>query len=233
MTISVIHPSRNRPEKAKRAYDYWTKRGEVKEWILSLDSDDRFLNAYYFQFRNTNAKIVVNPNTSITTAVNSGARETTGDLLIVVSDDFLCPDAWSDTLTHHLQGHTDFVARVGDGKQNWIVTLPIMDREYYKGQGYVYNPAYLHMFCDTEQTTKAELEGKMVDVPMIFEHEHPMYGKAKADAVNQRANRTWNQGETLYLQRLKDNFGIAEVKGKISDEAHINWIKERTKKKVA
>lgn len=229
MTISVIHPSRNRPEKAKRAYDYWTKRGKPLEWILSIDADDRYLNAYYFQFKNTSAKIVVNANKSITTAVNSGARETTGDLLIVVSDDFVCPHDWTINLVKHLDGKSDFVARVSDGHQNWIVTLPIMDRVYYTGKGYMYNPAYLHMFCDTEMTTCAELEGKMVNVPMVFEHQHPMWKRAKGDAINERANKTWDQGMAVYLQRLKDNFGLKIINGRISDPAHIDWIKKHSK----
>lgn len=226
MKISVIHPSRGRPLKAKRAYNHWTGNGVVFEWIVSIDTDDPTANQYKELFKNDAVKVVQYPNRSITDAVNNGARWTSGDLLIVVSDDFLCPPGWSEGLIKHLQGKSDFVARVSDGKQNWIVTLPMMDRVYYDGKGYMYNPAYLHMFCDTEMTTVAELEGKIVDVPMVFTHEHPMYGACKEDETNRRANRTWDQGKKVYLSRLKTNFGIADVKGAISDPSHIDWIKK-------
>ena len=54
MLISLIHPSRGRPFKAKQTIDNWmaksSKRNKI-EHILSLDKDDRIINSYKVFFK--------------------------------------------------------------------------------------------------------------------------------------------------------------------------------------
>lgn len=45
---------------------------------------------------------------------------------------------------------------------------------------------------------------------MLFEHLHPSTGKTKKDALNERNDQTWRQGEQLFNERLKTNFGLKD-----------------------
>jgi hypothetical protein len=83
-----------------------------------------------------------------------------------------------------------------------------MDRAYYTRFGYVYYPGYRHMFCDQEMTAVGHLLGKVIDLDMTFEHMHYSVGKSNYDEINRKNDATWSQGEALFNERLKTNFGI-------------------------
>lgn len=145
-TISLIHPSRSRAEIASRQSRSWLlAAGEPIDYILSIDTDDPQLAQYdgYFQSR----RFICNGNRSAIDAINNAAKQATGDIIVVMSDDFDCPPQWATALLRLTEGKTDWIAKTPDGIQNWIITLPIMDRAYYNRFGYVYYPEYKHMFC--------------------------------------------------------------------------------------
>jgi hypothetical protein len=50
--------------------------------------------------------------------------------------------------------------------------------------------------------------GKVINVDMTFEHWHYSTGKNKRDKISLRNDSTWQQGERLFNERLKNNFGI-------------------------
>ena len=211
MKISLLHPSRGRAEKAKRTYDNWINKSSGKldiEYILSTDMSD-FAEPYMRSFGVTFKTETTNYNNNLVDATNNGAKKTTGDLIVLISDDFDCPENWDLLLLDAVKGKQDFVLKTFDGIQKWIVTLPIMDRIYYENQGYIYYPEYQHMFCDTDMTHKASLEGKLiVRNDLVFTHNHYSIGKSEKDCVNTKADLTWNQGEKVYLERVNNNFGI-------------------------
>jgi len=213
--ISIIHPSRSRPELALQAAKVWIDNiglPDTKwEYILSLDNDDPTVEKYrelfsvYYKVR-----VVTNNNTSCISAINSAAVETVGNIIIVVSDDFLCPENWGQTLLDKLEGQQDFVVKTADGIQQYIITLPILDRAYYNRFGYVYYPGFQHMFCDTEMSAVGYLTGRLVNVDMEFKHLHYTKGLSKRDELNIRNDNTWRQGEKLYRARCRRNFDLPE-----------------------
>jgi len=231
MKISLIHPSRGRAEKAKATYDNWMQKasGEIEiEYILSLDLDDNYDEYKRVFGEHYNCVLAFNKN--LVEAANVGVSYSHGDLIILISDDFECFDLWDATLKNFLVGKKDFVLKTFDGIQDWIVTLPIMDRVYYKKQGYLYYPEYHHMFCDTDLTHKSELQGKLIiRNDLLFKHNHYSVGGCKKDAINIKADATCAKGESLYLQRVKNNFGLTENTCSLSDNAnsHINWLKNK------
>jgi len=185
----------------------WLKSADDRhnvEYVFSIDLDDPMRKQY------DGHENLKNNNTSAIAAINYAAYYATGDLLIVVSDDFDCPEHWDTLLLRALDGKEDFVVKTQDGIQKTLITLPIMDRKYYERFGYVYHPAYKHMFSDTEMTAVGHMLGRVVNVPLLFEHKHYSVGKMKKDAINKKNNATWDQGKKLFHERLKTNFGIAE-----------------------
>src|SRR5688500_4289653 len=133
--ISIIHPSRSRASQAKATMNHWLSNlsGEHEAYyILSVDTDDPQLEEY---LKFGCDIIVVSDNKNLVQAANAGAMESTGDILILVSDDFECFPDWDVAIVKALEGKSG-VLKTFDGVQKWIVTLVIMTRDYYDQQGY-------------------------------------------------------------------------------------------------
>jgi len=73
--ISVIHPTRSRPEiSLERILTWLTKSGvEQIDVIISLDSDDPMLDGYYQRYSRFDVRLIINPNKSAIEAINNGA----------------------------------------------------------------------------------------------------------------------------------------------------------------
>ena len=214
MKISIIHPSRARATIANQVRTEWLNKADNDvEYIFSLDNDD-IQNTKY------DGDCIYNQNRSAIDAINRGAEIATGDLFIVVSDDFGCPDHWDTLLLEALQGKSDYCVKTQDGLQPTLMTLPIMDRIYYERFGYIYHPSFSHMFADQEMTAVAHMLGKAITLPITFPHNHYTTGKFQRDAITLRNNATWQQGEKVFNQRLKTNFGIENPVMNYSD---IKW----------
>lgn len=223
MKISLLHPSRSRPEKALQASTKWRELAGIEcEYILSLDGDDHKFDEY---FETIKGHKVVSINRSAVDAINNAAKIATGDILVVMSDDFDCPENWAIKIIEQTKGKTDWIAKTWDGIQKWIITLPIMDRAYYNRFDYIYYPEYLHMFCDTEITCVADITGRKISLDIPFSHNHYSTGKTVRDEVSIRADATWDQGEKLFLERAKRNFDLVNPPGRVTSQEYINWMK--------
>lgn len=223
--ISILHPSRSRPEKAKQtAFKWLTNAGCDVEYILSLDDDDAH---FYRSMEEWGYGVVINKNRSAIDAINNAAKVSTGNIIIQIADDFDCPPMWGRQILDATQGKEDWILKTPDGIQKWIITLPIMDRAYFNRFGYIYFPDYLHMFCDTELSCVADLTGRKIEANIPFVHNHYSTGKAEKDAVSIKADSTWNQGEKLFLERYEKNFGLIDPPGKIISPEYLNWIKKK------
>ncbi len=208
MKISLIHPSRNRAQQACETALLWIDTADnVVEYILSLDDDDESRISYLELFPQQ-VMFSSNANRSAIDAINNAAKMATGDLLIVISDDFYPFAHWDTLLLAEVAGKADFLMKTQDGIQPELITLPIMDRAYYNRFGYVYHPDYLHMFCDNELTAVGHMLGRVITSALLFEHKHYSVGKAERDALYTRNENTWDQGLHLFSERQKINFGL-------------------------
>ena len=216
-TITIIHPSRQRPEMALQTKKNWMQNAIHKssiEYILSIDNNDPTLYDYNWMFSHEyDTKIKYNNNWSAMEAINVVAPQSIGNLIVVVSDDFDCFEGWDEYLLSHLQGDSDYIVKTSDGYMNsdWLITLPIMDRAYYNRFGYVYHPEYKHMWSDTEMTTVGHMLGKIVDLQnsnAVFKHRHYTINEMQKDAVNEKNDATWNQGKSLFLERFDKDFDL-------------------------
>jgi hypothetical protein len=216
-TISIIHPSRQRPEMALQTKKNWMQNAIHKssiEYILSIDNNDPTLYDYNWMFSHEyDTKIKYNNNWSAMEAINVVAPQSIGNLIVVVSDDFDCFEGWDEYLLSHLQGDSDYIVKTSDGYMNsdWLITLPIMDRAYYNRFGYVYHPEYKHMWSDTEMTTVGHMLGKIIDLQnsnAVFKHRHYSINEMHKDAVNEKNDATWNQGKSLFLERFDRDFDL-------------------------
>jgi len=210
--ISILHPSRSRPMMCAETYDKWmfnAANPDNIEYIISIDNSDHCLADYQYLFESTNNPLV-SDNKSAIEAINNAAKICTGDLIITVSDDFSCEKGWDVSLLEALQGKSDFIVKTQDGIQKTLITLPIMDREYYNRFGYVYEPSYIHLYCDEEMTCVGHALGKVINLPLIFPHLHYSTGASKRDAISDKNDATNQQGFENILKRKKINFGLKD-----------------------
>lgn len=230
--ISILAPSRSRPEKSFATIQHWKQSSGKNhvEIIVSLDQDDCTFDTYFHLYKtDPTVKIIKNPNRSAVDAINNAAKVATGDIFIVVSDDTSPIDNFDELILKEVQGKTDWILKTQDGIQDWILTNPILDRAYYNRFGYIYYPEYLHMFCDTHLTAVADLTGRKLTSKLMFKHNHYSVTKEAPDAVNKKADSTWAQGEKLFLELARQNFLLKpeEIKGKITSQSYINWMKNK------
>lgn len=239
--ISLIHPSRSRPQKSRNTTKRWLERAGTDdiELIVSIDDNDPHRRTYldfYSHYDQFKTKVVSSENRSAVDAVNNGAKESKGDILIVVSDDSDCPDNWGLVIQNAVRGKRDYVLKVDDGVQQWIVTMPIMDRVYYDRFGYIYYPEYRHMFVDTDFTHVADIMNKVIwRNDILFPHLHYSVTKIRhdRDEVSEKADATWQQGKALYLTRFMNSFGLEKVdRWRIKSDAHRKWLGDALRLKV-
>jgi glycosyltransferase involved in cell wall biosynthesis len=231
LLISILHPTRSRPQKSIDVTKKWISTAGVDyELIVSIDDNDPYREEYirrYSEYDYFRTKLISNPNRSAVDAINNAAKESKGDILIVVSDDSDCPDNWGKIIQKATEGKTDFVLKVYDGVQKWLITMPIMDRVYYNRFQYIYFPDYTHMFCDTEFSHVANVLGRVIERnDLLFPHLHYSVTKTGKDSVAIRNDNTWNEGKTLYLRRFYKNFDLTHVNiWDINSDAHSNWLR--------
>lgn len=226
MQFSLLHPCRSRVEKSWHCLSEWiTRAGIDLEVIISIDANDPRKGEFIAQYEGFT--VIVNENDNAVMAVNAAARVATGDIMIVVSDDFACPKEWGKMIERAVRGRRDFVLKVADGIQPYLVTLPILDRAYYNRFGYIYDPRFRHMFSDTAFTHVADLLGRLVyRQDLLFPHRHYSVIKgALKDEVTRRADATFDEGKRIYLDMVRENFGLTRNALDIANEEHKQWLK--------
>lgn len=239
MKFSIIHASYGRPELSEETAQKWISAQSVQnemEYILSTDASDSKLEPYLdwlYEANIINAlkghsiRHVVNITNTSVAAINAAAEMCTGDIIIVISDDFEPIKNWDLEILKAVEGKEDWILKTQDGTQPWIITLPIMDRKYYERFGYVYYPEYAHMFCDSQLTHVADLLGRKLTSSLLFKHNHYSVGGIQKDQTSLKADKTWDHGKEIYLRNFKNYFGLSGVDPwKLPPEAngHIKWL---------
>jgi hypothetical protein len=209
--ISLIHPSRGRPQKAYATARYWHERaaGEF-EHILSLDNSDKEARKYEMHFAEV---VIIDNHSSVVEATNHAAKHAAGDILLYLSDDFKCPDNWASLIEKEFEGVTEpMLLKVDDELQKFevgIVTIPIMNRALYEKLGYMWHPEYKSMWvdCDLFETCK-RINAIKYAPHLKFPHEHPSNGKAQNDETYTRSAANWDQGKKVFMKRSRQGFPI-------------------------
>lgn len=218
-TFSLIYTS-VRPEQILPVIQDWVGKSRNPsdlEVILALDGKDTKSQAAVVDFKpNFKFKLVIQPDPpfNCVRGWNAAAAQATGKVLVQVTDDMLPPDAW-DTKLKALEPATwmdeDWAVHVEDGYVHDIMVLAIITKVRYDRFGYFFYPDYPSLFCDTELTTVAYGESRVIEARhLLFEHRHPDCQKRERDDVDlvHASPERWTQGETLFRFRKQRNFPI-------------------------
>jgi hypothetical protein len=217
--ITLLHPSRGRADQAKETANYWYHRASDPtkvEYILSVDNSDPKKWDYRDRFAEIlfpNKKFLINDNETVVQATNHAAKQSNGEILVYLSDDFHCPKGW-DNLIHNRTKDLNkpWLLKVDDCYQAFnkdVLTIPIMNRALYSALNYFWHPEYRSMFVDQDLYYVAKNMNALVNAADLrFEHMHPVAGKGKHDETYARSNQNWNQGKELYARRQRQNFPL-------------------------
>jgi hypothetical protein len=157
------------------------------------------------------SRVFYSDNHSKIEACNANMNEVdwAWDIVVLVSDDMI-PQirGYDDVIRNHMLARfpdTKGILWFNDGCQaEKLNTLCIYGREFYNKQGFIYNPAYKSLFCDTELTDQCRNEYKNIChyIPYcIIRHEHPGTGYGGMDALYTSNQRFWSQDMYTYINR--------------------------------
>lgn len=223
--ISIIHPSRGRPEKSYNNINYWYKhysgRPEDLEIIVSIDNSDPL----YHEYKKYHSEHVIsNDNTSAVDAINNAAKIASGDIFIIVSDDTRSFPGWSREIYEAIKGRgIDWMLKTQDAIQDYIITMPIMDRAYYNRTGYIYHPEFQHLFCDTYLTCVADITGRKITSNLMFKHDHYSVNGTEPDDLHKRNDATWKQGQETFIRLMKQF--TPQERARIKDPGMRSWLR--------
>ena len=202
MRITIIHPSRSRPEKSKKTIQKWFKDADMmREVIVSLDDDDPFVSDYKNAYQ---MNALVSKNRSCVDAINNAAKLAGGDILMVVSDDTgVGYSGWDYKIIEAADCKTDWLLKTDDGIQDYIVTMTVMDRKYYERDGFIYHPDFFHQFADTYLTCLADIRGRLIKSDLKFPHNHYSKFAEFPDELHKRNDASWKEGQNTFVRLMK------------------------------
>lgn len=218
MKFSLVHPSRNRAVKAFNTFSDWMMNASGEhhyEYIVSIDDTDSQAQEYRNRFDKM-ATVIQNQNRSLVDAVNRGAEMSTGDCIIVVSDDFDSPKNWDrdldDFITTSIESD-QYAIHVNDDYSypKELLTIPILSQQLFRRLGYIYHPSYFSMYADNDIFEACKLIGVLHDCGhLTFRHNHYTVNRSPNDMtyIRQNSQQAYQLGQSTIIQRRARKFDL-------------------------
>jgi len=209
--ISLLHATR-RPEAAKKCQQFWLDRAEDRanvEIITAIDAGDEACREAF-------PDAAVSTGEGACAAWNEAAKHATGDILVVLDDDWECPHGWDELIVSLMCNGAD-ILHVGDKhRKDDLICHPIISRRFYDTIGYVWHPGFKSVYCDNWFTTMAR-EWGYVDateggtVNLGFLHANPSQGYGQEDDVARISNsgERYAHGKAVFDQLTRNNVVLA------------------------
>lgn len=215
-------PTRERPAKFLSVIKRYIEYADDKniQYIISIDSNDKSMNAPYVQEEMRTLGLRVFSGTSLNKihAINRDMEKAfEWDILVNGSDDMVCVVKGWDTILKTEMAmffpDTDGVLWHWDGDVNTqgkLNTMCIMGRKYYERFGYIYNPEYISLWSDNEFTKTSILLNKCYESNLVlFKHEHFSNNRnIIPDNLMKKTQSYFKQDEKTYFKREANHFGL-------------------------
>ncbi len=187
-------------------------------WVATCDEDDREMNTGGVRslLQNMGVEVHYGPARTKIEACNADIPSDGWDILVLASDDMIPQvQGWDEIIREQMKvcfPDLDGILNFHDGHQgDRINTLPVMGVNWYRRWGYVYNPIYQTMYCDTELTEVSRMFGKEIYLDkVIIEHRHPYSGAIPMDDLYIRNNDSAFDSN-IYRERKANGFYVNRV----------------------
>jgi hypothetical protein len=213
-TILFNVASKSRPHKFNRVVNYIYDNCNQPFIILAkVDDDDQTKDAYDL----SRVIHIGGYSDNKISAINKGIPKEGWDIITDFSDDFVITKKGFDNIIREHCGPDDClhfpepfaVSQNKNNRNEDIIIMACMGRDYYNRFGYIFNPVYKSLFADNENTAVAKklCRYKFVD-EQIFYHAHPAAGYGKADAQTKHTESFWKEDQKTFNERKKLNFPL-------------------------
>lgn len=212
MKILFKYTTRSRPHLFARGMESIIQNCNSNNYhiLVSADVDDPTM-LHHDYLDNERVTTIWKHSTGKINAINRDVNdyEDGWDILVNMSDDMVFTAVGFDDIIRRSFDTLSQCLHFPDGNTKELITLSILGRQFYNRFGYIYNPEYISLFCDNEQTDVAKILGayKYIDRE-IFEHRHPAVGKAQMDAQYYHTESFFQQDRATYERRKSANFGL-------------------------
>lgn len=198
MKISILCPTRGRPENVKRLLDSLRETSTVPpEVVFYADDDDesfplitgldpeRFPSAIYYP---GSFQAVSGPRIKMSQMWNECAKAATGEILMIAADDIVFrTKGWDDQVRRAFAAFPDRLACVhgNDGVyQEKFGTHIFLHRNWMDAVGCIAPPYFSADFVDTWWNEIANALNRRIYLPFVTEHMHPLFKKAELDKTH-------------------------------------------------
>ena len=199
MKISILCPTRGRPENVKRLIESLRETATVMpEVVLYVDEDDIAPDV--------DAVIVRGERITLSKCWNRCAEAATGEILMQCGDDVVFrTKGWDDEVRRAFAAFEDRLIFVhgDDGVyQHRFGTHGFVHRKWIEAVGYFSPPYFSSDFGDTWLNEVANRINRRIYLPFLTEHLHPLTGKAEWDKTHKERIERGKQDnvEKLYAE---------------------------------
>lgn len=213
INFSVCHATARLPHGWEHSHRQWVANAECPfEYLLGIHERDRH------DVPQDDGSVLLAVNSNRYCSVdnwNCAAKASSGRVIILNADDFFPPPSWDRKLLEVIPDlNSEYIIHVSTGcpDQAWedrLISLGIISRALYERWGYALYPEYESMESDVDFTERGYRENVVIEARhLLFEHRHPVFGKADYDAVYRWQNRpeAYASGKTILLRRRAEGF---------------------------
>lgn len=198
--ISILLPSRGRPEQFKRMIDSvinTANHPSKLEIICRIDTDD-ISRPRYNESKTKKVRIFSGPRDILSKYWNECAAKARGNIFMHAGDDLIFhTQGWDDIIRSTFAGYADHIVFVHGDDGYWgdkFGTHGFVHRKWVETIGYFVPPYFSSDYNDSWLNDVANIIGRRKFVNILTEHMHPAFGKA-----------VWDQTHMERLQRHRDD----------------------------
>ncbi len=210
MLVSVVIPSRERPERLRGCVEQLQKVSPDVEIIIVADiGDDPTVEVA----EDLGCKVVIaDEPLGPVHCWNIGAAAAEGDAFVLGADDLVFQDGWleaslkglNELTGHGLVAFNDLSPLAGKQATHYLISKSYACNEW---GGCMAIPAYKQHFIDTEATVRAKRDKCYFYADdAIVEHNHWLWDKADNDETYQRGQESYSDNQDIFKKRIEHGF---------------------------
>lgn len=206
--ISLLVPTRDRPENIKRLYKSLqdtTADMDNIELLIYTDDDDKSYDDLGLPIRHFKG-----PSQVLSNCWNALVPHAKGDILMHCGDDLIFRTmAWDEKVRAEFKKYPDHIVFVygndGSGHDGTFGTHGFIHKRWVETVGYFVPPYFSSDYNDTWLNDVAEMIDRHNHIDILTEHMHYIFGKGPFDKTHQeRVERGRRDGVTeLYNKTLR------------------------------
>lgn len=209
--ISVLLPSRNRPDQLQRLVDsIHTTASKYVEVVVYVDDDEPQIEQYDSI---PDIHLVQGPRITLSDMWNECWKQATSEIFMQCGDDIIFrTQGWDDKVRAEFKSVPDRILFVhgddGGGKGTWFGTHGFVHREWTDTIGYFTPPLFSSDYSDAWLNEIANMLGRRRYVDIYTEHMHPGFGKGEWDQTHQErlARHAADDVDTIWRNTAPDRF---------------------------